>query len=90
MAYATAVNDQITDSVTQVNTKVVGDAPSVSTSNFFMATSQGLANSAHNAANNQQQSYTTMQTATTQGVDAMITIGTSVIGKIADKIIGEG
>ena len=87
MAYPTAVNDQVTDSVTQVNTKTLGDSPAVSTSNLFIATSQALANAAQNATNNQQQSYVTMQTATTQSVNAMITIGTSVIGKISEVII---
>ncbi|WP_295367175.1 RebB family R body protein, partial [uncultured Stenotrophomonas sp.] len=29
MAFPTAVNDQITDSVTQANTRVLGDAPAV-------------------------------------------------------------
>ena len=89
MAYATAVNDQVTDSVTQVNTKVLGDSPAVSTGNLYMATSQALGNAAHNAANNQQQSYVTMQTATTQSVNAMITVGSSVIGKVSQQIIGE-
>ena len=89
MAYATAVNDQVTDSVTQVNTKVLGDSPAVATGNLYVATSQALSNAAHNAANNQQQSYVTMQTATTQSVNAMITVGASVIGKVSDQIIGD-
>ena len=87
MAYPTAVNDQVTDSVTQVNTKVIGDAPAIATGNLYLATSQALATAAHNATNNQQQSYVTMQAATTQGVNSMVTIGSSVIGKVSGRII---
>lgn len=67
MAFPTAVNSQITDSVSQVNTKVLGDAPAIAMGNLFVATSQALSNAAHNATNNQQQSYVTMQASTTQG-----------------------
>jgi hypothetical protein len=71
MAFPTAVNSQITDSVSQVNTKVLGDAPAIAMGNLFVATSQALSNAAHNATNNQQQSYVTMQASTTQGVHAV-------------------
>lgn len=86
MAFPTSVNSQITDSVTQVNTKVVGDSPAVATSNLYLATGQALGNAAHNAANNQQQAYITMQTATTQGVSSLLAVGTSVAGKAAEEI----
>ncbi len=56
MAFPTAVNDQITDSVTQANTKVLGDAPAVAVGNLYQATAQALANAAHNATKAQQQS----------------------------------
>lgn len=87
MAYPTAVNDQVTDSVTQANTKVVGDSPAVAMSNLFVATSHALAIAAQNATNNQQQSYVTTQAATTQAVNAMMTIGSTVIGKVSNIII---
>ncbi|GAA5241215.1 hypothetical protein BMMON2_40370 [Burkholderia mallei] len=59
MAFPTSVNDQITDSVTQANTKVLGDAPAIAMGNLYQATAQALANTAHNATNAQQQSYVT-------------------------------
>src|SRR5258706_196419 len=68
MAFPTAVNDQITDSVTQANVKVLGDAPAIAMGNLYQATAQALANAAHNATNAQQQSYVTAQAATTMGV----------------------
>jgi hypothetical protein len=86
MAFPTAVNDQITDSVTQANTKVLGDAPAVAMGNLFVATSQALSNAAHNATNNQQQSYVTMQAATTQGVATLLSIDTASTGVATTKI----
>jgi hypothetical protein len=80
MAFTTAVNDKITDSITQVNTKVLGDAPAIATGNFYIATSQALSNAAHNATSNQQQSYVTGQTATTQGVATLLAVDTSSAG----------
>ncbi len=86
MAFPTAVNSQITDSITQVNTKVVGDAPAIAMGNLFIATSQALSNAAHNATNNQQQSYVTMQASTTQGVSTLLTLDTASTGEAAKQI----
>lgn len=81
MAFPTAVNDQITDSISQTNAKVLGDAPAVGMGNLFVATGQALSNAAHNASNNQQQSYVTMQASTTQGVSTLLTMDTGSSGK---------
>ncbi len=86
MAFPTSVNSQITDSITQTNTKVVGDSPAVATSNLYLATSQALGNAAHNASNGQQQSYVTGQAATTQGVSSLLSINTAVTGEAADQV----
>ncbi|MFC1222730.1 RebB family R body protein [Pedobacter sp. BG31] len=82
MAFPTAVNSQITDSVTQANTKVLGDAAAIAMGNFFQATSQAMANAAHNASTSQQQSNITAQAATTMGVTTLYSIDTasSVVG----------
>ncbi len=77
MAFPTAVNNQITDSVTQANTKVVGDAPAVAMGNLYQATAQALANAAHNATNAQQQSYVTSQAANTMGVATLYSLDTA-------------
>ena len=87
-AFPTSVNSQITDSVTQANTKVLGDAPAVAMGNLFVATSQALANAAHNATNNQQQSYVTMQASTTMGVATLFSIDTPSDGVATTKIFG--
>ncbi|MCC4618966.1 RebB family R body protein [Xanthomonas cassavae CFBP 4642] len=88
MAFPTSVNSQITDSVSQVNTKVLGDAPAIAMGNLFVATSQALSNAAHNATNNQQQSYETMQASTTQGASTLYSIGTTADGAAAREILG--
>jgi len=77
MAYPTAVNNQITDSVTQVNTKVLGDAPAIALGNLYQATAQALANAAHNATTSQQQSNITAQASTTMGVTILYSIDTA-------------
>lgn len=86
MAHPTAINSQITDSITQANTQVLGDAPTMAMGNLFVATSQALANAAHNATNIQQQSYVTVQTATTQGVSTLLTVGTATTGRATKGI----
>ncbi len=77
MAFPTSVNDQITDSVTQANTKVLGDAPAIAMGNLYQATAQALANAAHNATTSQQQSNITAQAATTMGVTMLYSIDTA-------------
>jgi hypothetical protein len=68
MAFPTAVNNQITDSVSQSNVQVLGVSPAVALGNLYQATAQALANAAHNATMAQQQMYVTAQAATAAGV----------------------
>jgi len=68
MAFETAVNDQITDSVTQVGAEVMGAAPAVAMANLYLATSQALAHAAHNATAAQHHGYVTAEAATIMGV----------------------
>ena len=90
MADALTVNPQVTDSVTQGNTKVVGETPAMAMGNLLMSTSQALGNAAHNATAAQQQAAITMQAATVQGVNSLMSIGSSVIGRSAESIIEPG
>jgi hypothetical protein len=80
MAFPTAVNDQITDSVTQSNVKVLGDAPAIALGALYQATAQALANAAHNATTAQQQTNVTAQAATTMGVATLYSIDTASTG----------
>ena len=88
MAFPTAVNNQITDAVTQANVKVLGDAPALAMGNLYQATAQALANAAHNATNAQQQSYVTAQAATTMGVATLYSLDTASTGKATSAILG--
>ena len=90
MAFPTALNTQITDSITQVNTKVLGDAPAVATGNLYIATSQALSNAAHNATGNQQNSYVTMQASTTQAVATLLAVDTGSAGTATTDIFSSG
>jgi hypothetical protein len=88
MAFPTAVNDQITDSVSQANVNVLADAPAVALANLYQATAQALANAAHNATHSQQQSYVTAQAATTQGVATLYSLDTAADGAATKDILG--
>ena len=77
MAFPTAVNSQITDSVTQANVQVLGDAPAIAMGNLFQATAQALSNAAHNATSAQQQTNVTAQAVTTMGVNLLYSLDTA-------------
>ena len=88
MAFPTAVNDQITDSVTQPNVQGLGTAPAIAMGNLNQATAQALANAAHNATMAQQQMFVTAQTATTMGVALLYSLDTASTGAATKKILG--
>ena len=87
MAFPTAVNDQITDSVSQSNVTVIGDAPGMALAMLYQATAQALANAAHNATNAQQQGYVTAQAATTMGVSTLYSIDVAATGVATKDIL---
>ncbi len=84
------VNGQITDSVTQVNTKVLGDTPATAMGNLMMSTSQALATSAQNLTTGQQQANVMWQAATVQGINALMNTGNAVTGTVTGNIIDKG
>ncbi|PTT89315.1 glycerol-3-phosphate dehydrogenase [Pelomonas sp. HMWF004] len=88
MAFPTAVNSQITDTVTQANVQVLGTSPAIAMGNLYQATAQALANAAHNATLAQQQMYVTAQAATTMGVTLLYSLDTSATGAATKKILG--
>jgi len=88
MAFPTAVNSQITDSVSQANVQVLGSSPAIAMGNLYQATAQALANAAHNATLAQQQMYVTAQAATTTGVSLLYSLDTAASGAATKKIFG--
>ncbi len=87
MAFPTSVNDQITDSVTQANVKVLGDAPAMAMGNLYQATGQALGNAAHNCTTAQQQTGVTAQAATTMGVAVLYSLDTASAGMATKAIL---
>ncbi len=87
MAFPTSVNNQITDSVTQSNVKVLGDAPAMAMGNLFQVTNNALGNSAHNSTLAIQQTNVTAQAATTMGVTLLYSLDTASTGVATKKIL---
>lgn len=54
MAFPTAVNDQVTDAVTQANVKVLGDAPAMAMGTLYQTIAQATGIAAENAVAHQQ------------------------------------
>lgn len=75
---ATIVSPQITDSVTQSNTKVLGDVPAFATGNLMQASSQVMALSMQNAVTAQQQANMIHQASTTEGINILYSSATAV------------
>ncbi|SEQ28111.1 Killing trait domain-containing protein [Solimonas aquatica] len=90
MAFPTAVNNQITDSVTQANVQVLGTSPAIAMGNLYQATAQALANAAHNATMAQQQMFVTAQAVTTMGVALLYSLDTASTGLSTKTILGGG
>lgn len=88
MAFPTHVNSQITDSVSQANLKVIGDSPAMAMGNFYVATSQALANAAQNSTANQQQVTVTSQAANTQGVLSLYSLDIASTGTATQIVQG--
>ncbi len=80
------VNEQITDSVTQVNTKVLADSPAMAMGSLYTAMGQALSSMACNSCLSQQQAAIAMQSATVQGIRSFMTIGTNMLGRSAAEI----
>jgi hypothetical protein len=74
MADPTLVNGQITDSVTQANVKVLGDAPAQAIGTLYQMMAQSVGLSMQNAVANQQNMTTIDTGVTTQGVNLLYSL----------------
>jgi hypothetical protein len=88
MAYPTAVNDQITDSVTQSNVKVLGDAPAMAMGAMYQALAHSTGILYENATSAQQQLAISAQAATNQGVIQLYSVDT-MAGAVSTAKIGQ-
>lgn len=76
MSFPTAVNDQITDAVTQSNVKVIGEAPAFAMGSIYQSFAHSTGILFENAVRQQQQMNILLQSATTQGVIQIYSIDT--------------
>ena len=88
MAFPTAVNDHITDAVTQTNVKVIGEAPAMAMGTIYQSMAHANGTLFQNAA--QQQQYTLAQAATTQGVMQIYSIDTTATAADVEKVAQVG
>ncbi len=72
MAFPTAVNNQITDAVTQANVKVLGDAPAQAIAALYQSTASAAGLAAQNAVANQQNGNDLSAAVTTKCVNALL------------------
>ncbi|WP_338847203.1 RebB family R body protein [Massilia sp. W12] len=68
MAFPTAVNNQITDAVTQANVKVLGEAPAMAMGDIYQSLAHSIGLSMQNAVQSQQQQQMLSQAASTMGL----------------------
>jgi len=78
VAFPTSVNSQITDAVTQANVAVLGHAPAVALASLYVTTAHALANAAHNATAQQQETNIAAQAATAAGVAKLLSLASAV------------
>lgn len=86
MAFPTAVNDQITDSVTQSNIKVIGEAPAFAMGSIYQSMAHSTSILYQNAVAAQQQQNTLAQAAANQGVMQIYSIDTTASVGAIDNI----
>ncbi len=82
MAFPTAVNDQITDAITQSNVSVLGKSPAVALGSLYQSMAHATGLMFHNAVAAQQQQNIAAQAATTQGVMQIYSLDTVATSKI--------
>lgn len=80
MAFPTAVNSQITDAVTQINTQVLGVTPATAVGNYLQGIAVSLTHAGHNAVAGQQQAQILAQAATSAGVNLIYSAHPGVRG----------
>lgn len=90
MAFPTAVNDQITDAVTQSNVKVVAESPAMAISSLYQSLAHSTGILFENAVAAQQQMNTLAQAATNQGVMQIYSVDTAAAAGATEKVAQTG
>lgn len=84
----TPVNSQITDSITQSNVGVLGDAPSIAMANAYQVLAQVVGASMQNAVSNQQGANSIDLAVTTQGTNILYAMSTAADAKATSEVMG--
>ncbi|MBB1061517.1 RebB family R body protein [Marilutibacter spongiae] len=90
MAYPTAVNNQITDAVTQSNVKVVGESPAMAMASMYQTMAHSTGILFENAVSAQQQQNTLSQAAANQGVMQIYSLDTTAAAGATEKVAQTG
>lgn len=90
MAFPTAVNDQITDSITQSNVKVIGEAPAFAMGSLYQSLAHSTGILFENAVAAQQQQNTLAQAAANQGVMQIYSVDTVAAAGATEKVAQTG
>ncbi|WP_027211927.1 RebB family R body protein [Burkholderia sp. WSM2232] len=90
MAFPTAVNNQITDAVTQSNVKVVAEAPAMAMGSLYQTMAHSTGILFQNAVSSQQQQNTLSQAAANQGVMQVYTLDTTAAAGATEKVAQTG
>lgn len=88
MPTTTAVNTQITDSITQANVTNIAEAPAVAMANTYQVFGQVVGASMQNALSNQQGASTVDLAVTTQGTSVLFNLSAATAGKATSEILG--
>ncbi|MBB6367949.1 hypothetical protein FHR56_003114 [Xanthomonas sacchari] len=90
MAFPTAVNDQITDAVTQSNVKVVGEAPALAMASIYQSMAHSTGILFGNAVSAQQQQNTLAQAVANQGVMQIYSLDSTAAAGATEKVAQTG
>ena len=90
MAIPTAVNDQITDAVTQANVKVLAESPAMAMGAIYQTMAHSTGILFENAVSAQQQQNTLTQASTNQGVMQIYSVDTTAAAGATEKVAQTG
>ncbi|MBN7135505.1 R body protein RebB-like protein [Lysobacter enzymogenes] len=90
MAYPTAVNNQITDAVTQSNVKVIAEGPAFAMGSMYQSAAHSTGLLFENAIASQQQQTSLAQAAANQGVMQIYSLDTTAAAGATEKVAQTG
>lgn len=90
MAFPTAVNDQVTDAVTQSNVKVLGEAPAFAMGSMYQSLAHSTGILFENAVSAQQQQNSLSLAAANQGVMQIYALDTTAAAGASEKVAQTG